>query len=338
MKKILLIKKGALGDVLMTTPLVRQLKQSHQCRVDYVTSKSSATILKNNQYIDKLHQLDDSTFQLKNIMKLASFYLRLRSQYDYVFVLDKHWYFALMAKLIGGITVGFYRDELSKYILNRIVIYNNVERYQGDYYLDLLNVSGVTQANYGDIQLNLTVTDGNQNNVDNILKQNNIGEYAVVINSGGNNAFEKTGIRMLPQDKFIYLVSELLKQYKTVILSGSQVDDSNNQQLMQDLNNPSNLYNFAGKLSFSETGALFKKSEHVYVTDCGALHLAIIAAPDKFRAYFGVTNPHHIVPEYLMKNTIWYDKNIYNENYQLYGVLRKDEPRYFSELLFPRDL
>lgn len=338
MKKILLIKKGALGDVLMTTPLVRQLKQGNQCRVDYITSKSSAIVLKDNQYIDKLYELNDSVFQLKNIIKLAKFYLSLRNQYDYVFVLDKHWYFALVAKLIGGITIGFYRDKLSKYLLNRIAIYNNVERYQGDYYLDLLNISGIILANYEDIQLDLMITDINQQKVDNVLQQNNISNYAVVINSGGNNSFEKTGVRMLPQDKFIDLVNSLLAQYKTVILSGAQVDYDNNQQLMQHINNPSHLYNFAGKLSFSETGVLFKKSEHVYVTDCGALHLAIIAAPNKFTAYFGVTNPRHIVPEYLMKNSIWYDKNIYNESYQLYGALRANEPNYFSKLSFPRDL
>ncbi|MDD3266700.1 MAG: glycosyltransferase family 9 protein [Burkholderiales bacterium] len=337
MRKILLIKKGAIGDVLMTTPLIRQLNKLSYS-IDFITSKSSAVAIQDNPYIDKQYLLDDNDFTLRNIHKLARFYLGLRKQYEYVFVLDKHWYFALIAKLVGGVTVGFYRDGLNKYLLDKTVIYNDVTRYQVDYYLDLLNASGIGMAYYDDIKLDLIINQQSTNYVTTILNQYQITEYVVIINSGGNNSFEQTGIRMLPMVKFKELVVSLLKNGETVVLSGGKVDYDNNQHLIEILGNPEKVYNLAGVFKFSETGELFSKAKHVYVTDCGALHLAITTIPNRFTAYFGVTNPRHIVPEKLIKNTIWDDEGIYNISYQLYGKLRSIEPTYFTKLQFPKDL
>lgn len=336
--RILLIKKGALGDVLMTTPLIRQLKNSQNCQIDYIVGKSSALILKDNPYIDQLHVLDDDVFMSKNVFKLAKYYFSLRGKYDYVFVLDKHWYFALLTKLIGGVLVGFYRDLPSRYLLNKMVRYDNVNHYQGYYYLDLLTACNLCAVNYEDIKLDLIVTTTDIANVCTKLNSLNVGDYVVIVNSGGNNSFEKTGIRMLPQKVFQQLVQVLLESGTTVILSGGKVDFENNQKLICLLGNPAKLYNFAGDLSFSETGALFASATHVYTTDCGAMHLAVSVIPHKFTGYFAITSPKHFLPICLQSHARWYDEAIYNKNYQLYGEMRGKEPQYFTQLQFPRDL
>lgn len=337
MKKILLIKKGAIGDVLMTTPLIRQLNKSG-CKVDYVVGKSASIAIKDNPYVDNIFILDDDTFNAKNLFKLARYYTSMRNKYDYVFILDKHWYFIFLAKLIGGITVGFSRDTIAKYLLNKAVEYNDVNYYQVNYYLDLLNISGLSFANYKDNTIDFVVKEIDHLKVVSYLKDNKIDKYVVIVNSGGNSAFEKTGIRMLPMSKFQGLVQALIENGNRVILSGGKADYDNNQEVLQLLNYPKNLYNIAGKLSLSETAALFSSSNHVYTTDCGAMHIAKVVAHDKFTAYFGATNPQHILSKNLMKNAIWYDDGIYNIDYQLYGKTRLNEPDYFMKLQFPRDL
>ena len=55
MRKILIIKIGALGDVLRTTPLLRVLPG----HVTWVTSAKAAPLLQDNPYIDRLHCVED---------------------------------------------------------------------------------------------------------------------------------------------------------------------------------------------------------------------------------------------------------------------------------------
>jgi ADP-heptose:LPS heptosyltransferase len=54
-KKILIIKLGAPGDVLRTTPILRALKrQDRTVHITWITEKASAPLLDNNPYIDRL--------------------------------------------------------------------------------------------------------------------------------------------------------------------------------------------------------------------------------------------------------------------------------------------
>jgi heptosyltransferase-2 len=55
MRKILIIKIGALGDVLRTTPLLRVLPG----HVTWITSAKAAPLLRDNPYIDRLHCMED---------------------------------------------------------------------------------------------------------------------------------------------------------------------------------------------------------------------------------------------------------------------------------------
>ena len=56
MKRILVIKLGALGDVLRTTPLLRVLDGS----VSWLTSEAAAPLLAGNPYIDRLYCMERS--------------------------------------------------------------------------------------------------------------------------------------------------------------------------------------------------------------------------------------------------------------------------------------
>ena len=53
---VLIIKVGALGDVLRTTPLLRVL----QGKVTWITSAKATPLLRDNPYIDRLHCVEDA--------------------------------------------------------------------------------------------------------------------------------------------------------------------------------------------------------------------------------------------------------------------------------------
>ncbi|MCE2705964.1 MAG: hypothetical protein LW807_02710 [Proteobacteria bacterium] len=331
--RILFIKRGAIGDVLMTTPLVRQIKQLYpEAQLDYCVSKSCQVVLRDNIYIRSVIALDDSDFSIKGLFKFIKFVYSIKKQYDYVFILGKSWLVNLVFKVIQSKLIGFSREKISMYLLDKYVLYNDVTKYQVLYYLDLLSISGLGMANYNNVAMDLVIPDTDKKIVKDLLNSLAIKQFVVVTNSGGNNAFEHNGIRMLPQNKIMALLKHLL-QTNTVILLGSGVDIDNYNQYVKTLNTTIGLINLAGKLKISQSTYLLSLAQHFYVTDCGAMHLGFIAGIDsKMTCFFGPTNPQHIVPANTKCKVIWDDADIFNEKYQLYGNIGGVGTKYFQRL------
>ena len=76
--RVLIIKLGAIGDVIRTTAILHGLKEKYKnCAVDWITKKDSYGILKNNNFIDRIFLIDNNT---KNKIK--------GNEYDLVISLD----------------------------------------------------------------------------------------------------------------------------------------------------------------------------------------------------------------------------------------------------------
>ena len=57
--EILIIKLGAMGDVLRTTSLVPALKEKYpNCKIDWVTKENSLDLLKNNSHIGDIFTIE----------------------------------------------------------------------------------------------------------------------------------------------------------------------------------------------------------------------------------------------------------------------------------------
>jgi heptosyltransferase-2 len=57
--RILIIKLGAIGDVLRTTSILQGLKDKYSgCSIDWITKKGSADMLKGNKFIDNVFLID----------------------------------------------------------------------------------------------------------------------------------------------------------------------------------------------------------------------------------------------------------------------------------------
>jgi len=58
--RALIIKLGAIGDVIRTTSILSGLKEKYKgCSIEWVTKKESFDVLKNNKLIDKVHLISD---------------------------------------------------------------------------------------------------------------------------------------------------------------------------------------------------------------------------------------------------------------------------------------
>lgn len=65
--QILIIKLGAIGDVIRTTSILPGLKGKYKdCSIDWVTKKESFDILKNNNLIENIYLIDQNISETKN--------------------------------------------------------------------------------------------------------------------------------------------------------------------------------------------------------------------------------------------------------------------------------
>ena len=80
-KKILIIRFSSIGDLVLTTPVIRVIKtQLEDAEVHFCTKKQYHSILEANPYIDKFHFLTDDLNELAKSLK--------EEQFD--FVVDLH--------------------------------------------------------------------------------------------------------------------------------------------------------------------------------------------------------------------------------------------------------
>ena len=56
--KVLIIRFSSIGDIVLTTPVVRCLKQQKTTTIHYLIKKNYTEVLQNNVYIDKILVFD----------------------------------------------------------------------------------------------------------------------------------------------------------------------------------------------------------------------------------------------------------------------------------------
>jgi len=140
---ILLFKIWAIGDVIMTTPFLRQLKSSlwNKSKISYMVWSKSTSILLWNSDLDEIIEFDESIFSKKMILSLIKLIFTLRKlskQYDKIVLLDKHGIFWFIA-LLGWFKERIWFDRLGKewkYLTNKV--YYDASKREVEYYLELL--------------------------------------------------------------------------------------------------------------------------------------------------------------------------------------------------------
>ncbi|MFC5496696.1 glycosyltransferase family 9 protein [Caenimonas terrae] len=310
MKKIALLKIGALGDVLMTTPLVRQLRRAlPQTSIDYLVGQASGAILEGNPHISRLVRFDESILYRRKIARLGSL-VRLLRGYDAILVLDKHWIFALLARLAGvPVRIGFARRPLDAMFLTRTVPYGPV-KHEIAYYLALGEALGLP-IDGADVAMELPPSDPCP------MEQ----PYTVLVNGGGANANEQSTVRRMPESLFSDLVSACRARGKVVFLGGKD------EARYYDRFAGERTVNLCGRTSLREAWDLLRHAQSVFSTDTGLMHMAGALNPN-LTAIFGPTHPGRKCPPGA--GWVWTDQDLYDDRYELYGEV--PERQFFRKM------
>lgn len=297
--KILLWKIGALGDVLMTTPLVRQLRRAlPRARIDYLTGASCAAVVEGNPHLDCVLRFDEQILYRAQAWRLHEVLARLRG-YDAVLVLDKHWVFSVLARAASIPTrAGFSRRRFEGAWHTHKVPYGSL-RHEIHYYLDLAAAVG-QPVDRADLRLELPAP----------APYPLEGPAIVLANSGGANAYETSQARRMPDDLFAALVAHCAQRARCVFLGTAQEHDYYQRMA------GGRALNLCGRTDLRQAWSVLSQADAVYSTDSGLMHMAAAVNPNVV-AVFGPTHPLRKCPPGA--RWVWKDEALYDPAYELFG-------------------
>ena len=319
-KKILFFKLGAIGDTLMTTPLVRQVcKAFPSAQIDYLIGNHSAGVLKNNKNITTIIPFDEKIFIKKKIISLFSLIKKVRlEKYDLIFVLDKHWIFNVISFFFGiPMRVGFDRLGREGFFLTHKVLFDSVKP-EILYYLDLAKSFGIS-INEQDVQMDIAIGKNEKKFAQKFFKDNNLTKNTIGICPGGGvNPGQLLDEKIWPVEKYAKLIKKIKKVNVPILLLGGKTDSSKEQYILEHCGN---ITTAVGKTNLQESAALMQLCKGVICNDSGPMHIAA-ASKTKVLSLFGPTDPRRLAPLGKRYRYIWKHGE---PCYSVFGKMKKKD-------------
>ena len=138
-KKILIMRSGAIGDVVMTTPLIKAIRRKFpSAEIDYLTGNWSKKVLEGNPQLNRIISFDDRIVYEKNWNGVWELIKEIRTErFDLAFVLDKSYHWGVLAYLMGiKQRIGF--DRFGEGFAHNLNVVYDGSKYEGDYNLELV--------------------------------------------------------------------------------------------------------------------------------------------------------------------------------------------------------
>ncbi len=251
--KFLVIRFSSIGDIVLTTPVVRAIKtQLPNVEVHFCTKLAYKDLVINNPYIDKCHFLENSIFDL--IAKLRA------ERFEFVIDLHNNLRTTLIKYALGVDAIGFSKLNVEKYLYTRFKINVLPRVHIVDRYMKTVKPFGVKNDGKG-LDFFIPYKDQVESDWLPPTHQNGFVAYAI----GGQHATKK-----LPLERMIELCQKI--NYPIVLLGGKE-DAPQAQQIEGALGNAL-IYNACGKYNFNQSASLVEQSELVFSHDTGLMHVA----------------------------------------------------------------
>jgi len=249
--KILVIRFSSIGDIVLTTPVLRCLKKQLEAEIHVLTRKSNQVLFTSNPYVDQLHTYDKKLSEVIPSLRAANF--------DFIVDLHKNLRSFLVRIRLNKPSASFPKLNIQKYLLVNFKINKMPSIHIVDRYFEAVKKLKVQNDGEG---LDFFIPE-NQG-----LKPADLPEFirdefiAIVI--GGKHA-----TKILPAEKVIAVCRYLTKP--VILLGGSE--DADRGKLIADALDEK-VWNSCGLLSLNQSASIIKMAQAVLTNDTGLMHIA----------------------------------------------------------------
>lgn len=252
--KILIIRLSSIGDIVLTTPIVRCMKtQIPNVQIHYLTKVNNAIILNNNPYIDRIITFNGSLSET----------IRLLKKENYTYVIDLHKQirsFIIRLRLLKP-SKTFNSLRVRKWLLVKWKLNKLPEKHIVDRYFEATKGLGFNVVNDGK-GLDYFLADEDYISPDALPLSFQDGYIAIVVGS-------KHQTKQIPTDKLIQLCQGI---NKSIVLLG----DKNDRKKAIEVENAvgARVFNACGAYNLNQTSSLIANSIGVITPDTGLMHIA----------------------------------------------------------------
>ncbi|MBS3142926.1 glycosyltransferase family 9 protein [Candidatus Woesearchaeota archaeon] len=294
--KILIFKSGAIGDVLMTTPFLRALREKYpKANIVYCVGRYSAIALKNNPRINKLMTFDEVVVFKKSVFGLLHLRNGIKKErFDISFNLDRSGLSNLfLASCLIPVRIGFSRD------LNGLGLTKSVKPIPGNHHIrEYLRLLGPVKEKNTDMELLLQRKD--EEYATKFLKKNNLVNPIGISILGAQNPGQNMPSRRWPLRHYLKLIELLQRKNVPIILFGSPAEKSHLNKIGASIP--------VSCADVHKNVCLMKRCKLFITHDSGAMHLASIADIPVI-SLFGPTNPDEKAPVKFTNLVFWAKEN-----------------------------
>jgi ADP-heptose:LPS heptosyltransferase len=273
--RILLVRLDEIGDMVLTIPLLRELRRNFpNAHITLLLKPENVNLMETCPYVNKILVFDWRTSHARLKAKLYSL-LRLRGRYDLVLVprWDVDYY---EAGTLANYTAAKFRVSYSQKVSERKNKMNPVfdecfthlvesagTKHEVETNLDFLtSLGGRTESD----QLELWLTPEDELFASEIFSESEIPFIALGVGAGSAR-------RIWPIENFIELSRRILRQQRVqFIVIGGTSDAVLGDQLKSEI--AKEIHNIAGRAALRQTAAVLKRCCLFIGNDAGPMHLA----------------------------------------------------------------
>jgi len=251
--KFLAIRLSSIGDIVLTTPVVRMLKkQVEGAEIHFLTKKKYLKVIEYNPYIDKVWLFDNNLPDLLKVLKEQNF--------DYIIDLHNNIRTFRIKKALGVLAFSFNKINFAKWLMVNFRINCLPEKHIVDRYLETIRLFDIKDDGEG---LDYFLSGEDElfpESVAALIPQ----EY-IVLCIGGQHFTKK-----MPAEKIAEICNGIT--LPVIILGGNE--DSNEAEKICLLSENQRLINLAGELNLNMSAAVVRKAKVVITHDTGLMHIA----------------------------------------------------------------
>lgn len=251
--KILIVRFSSIGDIVLTTPVIRCLRQQLNAELHFISKRSFRSVLMNNPYLHRIWSIDRDTDEVIEELKAQKF--------DYIIDLHNNLRSRKLSISLGTPVMRFNKLNIQKWLLTVFRINRLPKMHIVDRYLHTLRQLGVENDHKG---LDYFCNDEDIEQAKTKLKEHLLQPYAF-------DAFVLGGAhptKVFPLNK----LREVITQYKQPIaLLGGPAEEATGTLLASEF---AHCVNFCGKSSLNVSAAILFFSRVVLSNDTGLMHIA----------------------------------------------------------------
>lgn len=260
---------SSIGDIVLTTPVVRCLKKQLDAEVHFLTKKSYYSIVSHNPYIDRVHLYGSDRGKMMNKLN--------QENYDLIIDLHHNLRTFIIKKQLGKKSYSFNKLNVEKWLLVNFKIDKLPSVHIVDRYMDTVKPLGVTNDGDG---LDYFIQEADEVDISTLPDGFQNGYVAWVIGA-------KENTKQFPNEKIINI---LTSTQMPVILMGGKEDKANGKAIMREMDKRPHVYNATGIYHLNQSASLIRQAKLVITNDTGLMHIAA-AFKKKIISIWGNTIP-----------------------------------------------